>query len=107
MTENLVFLPFIGFLGKTVQGITVLAHIPRVTHLVAFLYTVRHHVPCSALGKSRGIKLGGREKGTVRVQEEKKKKGRKENSKTHLTDQRCDQEDERGLPFIPDIPPTR
>lgn len=56
------------------QGITVLAHIARVTHLVAFLYTVRHHLPCSALGKSRGRKLGGREKGTVRVQEEKEKK---------------------------------
>lgn len=25
----------------------------------------------------------------------------------HLTDQRCDEEDEKGLPFIPDIPPTR
>lgn len=25
----------------------------------------------------------------------------------HLTDQRPDQEDEKGLPFIPDIPPTR
>lgn len=71
------FLLFIGFLGKA-KGRVYTAE--KVIPLMAFPYSLWQHILHSVWDESRGRKLGGTgrggERGTVRDEEQKEKKGK-------------------------------